>query len=489
MSIPKPEKLPLRIKLGNGFGSVAYGVKDNGFTVLLLLFYNQVLGLDAATVGFILLLALLGDALIDPLVGYWSDKTHSRWGKRHPWMYAAILPMAAAWIMLWHPPGVEGQMLYLYLLLFAFLMRAAVSCYEIPALSVVPALTADYDERTSITRWRYLFAWAGGLTMLLLAFAVFLVPSADYPVGQLNKDGYQLYGWVGAAMMVAATSIGALTTHKRLARMADTVPTHLPLGETLREIRKTLANRAYLILLGSSLFSFVTQGVAFSLTTYLLTYFWEMPQEGFLAYSLTLFVGVIGSFLLVGALQARMEKRTGAALLGSLSLVITLLPYLLRAGGLFPENGDAALIPTLFTLVTISNALAVAAMMLGQSMAADVIEDSQARTGKREEGLFFSGYFFVQKCSHGLGIFISGSIISISGLPAKAVPGQVAAPVLETLWILYIAVLAVLSLCSIYLISKFPITRAQHQARLAELADAQLAKKGIEAPAASPLGT
>jgi glycoside/pentoside/hexuronide:cation symporter, GPH family len=488
MSVPVAEKLPLRIKLGNGFGSIAYGVKDNGFATLLLLFYNQVLGLDAALVGFILLLALLGDAIIDPLVGYWSDKTHTRWGKRHPWMYAAILPMAAAWIMLWHPPVMGQSMLYLYLLLFAFLMRAAVSCYEIPALSVVPALTADYDERTAITRWRYLFAWAGGLTMLSLAFAVLLVPSEQYPVGQLNKDGYQMYGWVGAAFMIVATSVAALTTHRRIARKPDIAPTHLPLGQTLREIRKTLANRAYLILMASSLFAFVAQGVAFSITTYMLTYFWEMPQEGFLAYSVTLFVGVIGSFLLVGAMQSRVEKRTGAVLAGSLSLVITLLPYALRAVGLFPENGHPALIPALFTLVTISNALAVAAAMLGQSMAADVVEDSQARTGKRDEGLFFSGYFFVQKCSHGLGIFISGSIISISGLPAKAVPGAVAEPVLTSLWMLYMAALTMLSISSIFAISKFPITRAQHEARLAELAKANKAKKGIEDTAASPQG-
>lgn len=489
MTVPPPEKLPLHIKLGNGFGSIAYGVKDNGFATLLLLFYNQVLGLDAATVGFILLLALLGDALIDPMVGYWSDKTHSKWGKRHPWMYAAILPMAAAWIMLWHPPAMANGVLYLYLLLFAFLMRAAVSSYEIPALSVVPALTADYDERTAVTRWRFLFGWAGGLTMLTLAFAVFLVPSAEYPVGQLNKDGYQLYGWVGAVMMIMATSIGAMATHKRIAHKPDVAPAHLPLGETLREIRKTLSNRAYLILIGSSLFSFVVQGVAFSMATYMLTYYWEMPQEGFLAYSLTLFVGVVGAFLLVGALQSRIEKRSGAVLAGSLSLMITILPYLLRAAGLFPENGHPALIPTLFTMVTISNALAVCTMMLGQSMAADVIEDSQARTGKRDEGLFFSGYFFVQKCSHGLGIFISGSIISIAGLPAKAVPGEVAEPVLSSLWMLYIAALTLLSLGSIYVISKFPITRASHAARLAELVKFEMAKKGIEAPAASPQET
>jgi glycoside/pentoside/hexuronide:cation symporter, GPH family len=470
MTVPVAEKLPLRIKLGNGFGSIAYGVKDNGFATLLLLFYNQVLGLDAGTVGFILLIALLLDAIIDPLVGFWSDKTHTRWGKRHPWMYAAILPMVAAWTMLWHPPEMPKESLYLYLLVVAFAMRAAVSCYEVPGLSIVPSLTADYDERTSITRWRFLFAWGGGLLMLLLAFAVFLVPTAEYPVGQLNEKGYQLYGITGAVLMLTATLVGALTTHARIAKLPDTPPTHLPLGETFRQIRRTLANKAYLILIGGSLFAFVTQGVAFSITTYMLTYFWEMPQEGFLAYSLTLFVGVIGSFLLVGYLQPRMEKRTATVMCGIISLAITLMPYLLRFADLFPANGSPALIPALFTLVTISNAFAVCSMMIGQSMAADIVEDSQARTGERNEGLFFSGYFFVQKCSHGVGIFITGQIISLSGLPAKAMPGEVAAPVLSNLAIAYISVLALLSITSISILTRFPINRADHEERVRKLA-------------------
>jgi glycoside/pentoside/hexuronide:cation symporter, GPH family len=470
MTVPRAEKLPLRIKLGNGFGSAAYGVKDNGFAVLLLLFYNQVLGLDAGTVGFILLIALLMDAIIDPLVGFWSDKTHTRWGKRHPWMYASILPMVAAWTMLWHPPELSKEGLYLYLLLVAFAMRAAVSCYEVPGLSVVPTLTADYDERTSITRWRFLFAWGGGLLMLILAFGVFLVPTAEYPVGQLNKEGYLLYGIAGAILMFAATLVGALTTHGRVARLPDAAPTHLPLGETFRQIGQTLKNRAYLIVIAGSLFAFVTQGVAFSITAYLLTYFWEMPQEGFIAYSVTLFIGVIGAFFLVGALQSRMEKRTGTVVCGIFSLVFILIPYLLRFAGLFPENDSSALIPALFTLITISNALAVCSMIIGQSMAADVVEESEARTGERNEGLFYSGYFFVQKCSHGLGIFITGQIISLSGLQPKSLPGEVAAPVLSSLAWSYIAALTILSIISIAILSRFPITRADHQARVEMLA-------------------
>ena len=468
--VPAAERLPLRIKLGNGVGSIAYGVKDNGFAVLLLLFYSQVLGLEAGLVGLVLLVALLLDALIDPLVGYWSDKTHSKWGKRHPWMYAAILPMAAAWVMLWHPPAVSDGWLYGYLLLFAFLMRAAVSCYEIPALSVVPGLTSDYDERTSITRWRFIFAWAGGLAMLMLAFGVFLVPSERYPVGQLNLDGYGYYGWTGGALMIGAALISALTTHKRIARLDSAPPVHLPLGQTIRKIGRTLANHAFLILLATTLFNYVNLGITYSANTYILTYYWEMPQAGFLAYSVSLFVGVIGAFLLIGFLQSRIEKRIGAVACMMLSLVFGLSPYLLRFTGWFPENGQPLLIPLLFTLITISNGLAVAAGMLTQSMGADIIEASQERTGERTEGLFFSAYFFTQKCATGIGIFLAGTIVSASGFPAKAQPGEVPQAVLDQFTLYFIVAVAMISVSAIIAVSRFPITRADHQRRIANLA-------------------
>ena len=470
ITLPAAERLPLRIKLGNGFGSIAYGVKDNGFATLLLLFYSQVMGLNAQLVGLILLCALLLDALVDPLVGYWSDKTHSRWGKRHPWMYAAILPMAAAWLMLWHPPQTSAGWLYGYLLLFAFLMRAAVSCYEIPALSVVPGLTSDYDERTSVTRWRYIFAWAGGLAMLMLAFGVFLVPSARYPVGQLNLDGYGLYGWTGAVLMVVAATVAALTTHRRIARLDSSPAVHLPLRETVRKIRRTLANRAFLILLGATLCSYINLGMTYSTATYVLTYYWEMPQAGFLVYSVSLFVGVIGAFLLVGFLQNRIEKRAGAVAGHLLALAFGLSPYLLRFSGLFPDNNTPALIPVLFTLMAISNGLAVAAGMLTSSMGADIIEASQEQTGERTEGLFFSAYFFTQKCATGVGIFLAGTIVSASGFPARARPGEVAAVVLDHFALYLVIALTVISLTGTAIIARFPITRADHEARIAKLA-------------------
>ena len=84
--------LPQRLKLVHGFGAVAFGVKDSGFSFFLLPFYNLVLGVDASTVGAALAAALVIDALVDPLIGHLSDRTYTKWGRRLPWLYLAPWP-------------------------------------------------------------------------------------------------------------------------------------------------------------------------------------------------------------------------------------------------------------------------------------------------------------------------------------------------------------------------------------------------------------
>ena len=143
-----------------GFGSVAYGVKDNGFSFFLLLYYNQVLGLPEAWVG-LGMIALVLDAVSDPIVGYASDNTHSRWGRRHPFMYAAAVPVAVSYYFLWTPPaGLSGGALFAYFLALAILIRTLITFYEIPSSALVAELTDHYDQRTSMLSYRYFFGGA-----------------------------------------------------------------------------------------------------------------------------------------------------------------------------------------------------------------------------------------------------------------------------------------------------------------------------------------
>lgn len=89
-----PSTTSVSAKLYYGVGAVAYGIKENGFAYLLLLYYSQVLGLPQHLVGAGIFIALLFDAVTDPIVGAASDNLHSRWARRHPFMYASALPAA-----------------------------------------------------------------------------------------------------------------------------------------------------------------------------------------------------------------------------------------------------------------------------------------------------------------------------------------------------------------------------------------------------------
>ena len=88
-----PNNLPAPLKIFHGLGAVAYGIKDNGFSVFLLIFYSQVMGLDAGLVGTVIMAALIFHAFADPIIGVLSDRTQSRWGRRLPWLYSAAIPV------------------------------------------------------------------------------------------------------------------------------------------------------------------------------------------------------------------------------------------------------------------------------------------------------------------------------------------------------------------------------------------------------------
>jgi len=95
--------VPQSTKLLYGLGSVAFGAKGQ-LLGLLLLFYNQLMGMPAALVSLALAISLTIDALWDPMVGQVSDNLRTPWGRRHPLMYASAIPLAISWLLLWHPP-------------------------------------------------------------------------------------------------------------------------------------------------------------------------------------------------------------------------------------------------------------------------------------------------------------------------------------------------------------------------------------------------
>ena len=470
---PRPEWLPVWLKLVHGLGSIAYGVKENGFSTFLLLFYNQVIGLDAGIVGIAIMVALIFDAFVDPVIGELTDRTRSRWGRRLPWLYIAPFPLAFAWMALWSPPEMSDAATIAWLIGFAIVVRALVSMCEVPSVAIVPELTADYDERTAVMRYRFLFGWGGGLVILVLAYGVFFGGSK----GLVDPAGYFPYALTGALVMLGAVVLSAAGQHKRIAvsNLADVKPA-MSLGHILRDMRDTLSNRAFLWLVFAALFGFVNQGITFAMNNYLLSFFWQFTRGEMVAYVFLLFGTMIAAFILVAPISAKLGKRDGAILAGAISLIVNSGIYFAWIYGFFPGLPGKPSVAWMFGLVFVSNTFSIILMILSSSMMADVVEASQSETGRRSEGLFFAGYFFMQKCATGIGIFVAGMILSFAAFPAGAEPGQVSNAVLGDLALGYMFSVLVIGIVGLIVMRRFPISRADHEARLALLGDAARAE-------------
>ena len=175
-----------------GIGSIAFGVHIIVLSSTLLLFYNQVVGLPAAWVGATMAVTLIFDAICDPLIGEWSDHTRSRWGRRHPFMYASAIPAAVAFYFLFDPPlGWSQTHLLIYMGVMLMTVRVLLSLYEIPSSALGPELTLDYDQRTSLMSSRFFFGTLGGAAISVLALQVFLRKDATHPLGLLYAAGYR----------------------------------------------------------------------------------------------------------------------------------------------------------------------------------------------------------------------------------------------------------------------------------------------------------
>lgn len=470
----RPAGTRLGTRLLYGLGSVAFGIKDNGFQTVLLIFYNQVVGLPPALVGLAIMIALVADAVLDPVIGLVSDNLRTPWGRRHPLMYASALPLALSYLLLWRPPQGSQTTLFLYLLGVSVLVRAFVSLYEAPSAALAPELTTDYGERTALSGYRVFFAWFGGLAMSFLAFTVFLKPGPGHPVGQLNPEGYLRYGVTSALVMGTTILVSAIGTHGRIRTLRAPPAERLGAFQILREAAAAVRNPSLLALLVATLFSAAATGLAFSMSLYFYTFFW-----GLTSVQISLFVvnNLASALLAVGLARAaaRRDKRRGSIVLLLMGLALSSAPLALRLAGAFPPNGSPLLFPLLLVFSLFGLAGMIAASITGASMMADVVEDEELRSGRRSEGLFFALSAFVTKAVSGLGVFLSSAVLALVRFPAHAVPGAVDPAIIRNLALVYLPLTLGLFLPTAVSLAAYRITRTSHEETLKDLAKAAAA--------------
>lgn len=463
------DKPSVGLKLAHGFGAAAFGIKNNGFDYFLLLFYGTVIGLEPGLVGLAIMIALVFDAISDPLVGYWSDNFRSKWGRRHPFMYAAALPVALSYFLLWNPPELSQFGLFLYLTGLAVLIRTFITFYETPSSALIPELSRDYDERTSIQAYRLFFGWSGGNMMSIIMFGVLLTG----PLGMMDRGAYATYGVVGSLLILIAILVSAIGTHHRIPYLHRPVETgeRYTIKRIFREMFETLSEKSFLALFFATVLFSIATGLSAALAFLMLNYFWGFSEFQIFIWTCTVFFSALMGFLIAPWATKRLGKKRATIILGVLAFTIQPAPVLLRLAGMMPENGDPLLFPLVLGINVIDLALIIAVQAVAYSMIADLVESNQLRTGRRSEGVYYAAMTFTRKVTQGLGVAAGGIILSAIAFPQGAAPESVSTDTLWNLGAFYAPSLLALWLTALFCVSRYRIDKAGHEENLRKLAE------------------
>lgn len=483
-----------------GFGNLAPNIKGNLLGAPVFYYYNNVLGLEAWLVSLALALALVVDAISDPAVGYASDYTRSRWGRRHPYIYASILPSALFYLLLLVADfGATQTILFLQLLLLITGLRLAWTFYQVPREALGAEISKDYHQRNQLHGLSSFFGWIGGATVAYATQAWFLGNSYD------NKAGYQALAWWGAGAIVVTALVFALGTHREIAHLEaphERPPTSV--RGVLREVMGTLNHRSWLVLFLAGIVFSIYVGLTTGLGFYFNRYFWDWKPSDVAIFAIVDLMGAMLISAFAGRLARNWDKKRLAICLFVVSIAIGPVLLILRLADLWfgidilPANGPkyGSLWWIMLAHSFVQASVAVLAWILVGSMTADVVEDSQRRTGKRSEGLFFAGPQLVQKCISGLGLMIKGLVLSLVGFSAAASEADKVQSI-EALAAIIVVLGVVLPSTSLYIFSKYEITRDRHDRNLDALgyaADERPTRStadtapGAERDAAAPAG-
>lgn len=466
------DKLPVLTKFLYGFGSMSYGIKDNAFAYFLLFVYVQIFGLAPDLAGLAILLMLVFDAFSDPLVGYFSDRHRSKWGRRHPFMYFSAIPVSLSFFLLWDPPEALSQtQLFFYLLGVGVFIRTAITFYEIPSTALGPELSKDYVERSSLLSYRYWFGWWGGLLVWnsLWIFVVYSSYSGTTDARYLPET-WKIYGLVCSLIMFIAIMVTALGTHKHIKDLHSPEVKKISLRSTLSELWETVTiSRDYLVLFLAMIITSIATGIATNLTLFFYSYFWEFTPINILTIGLTLFLTPLVGLKVSPLLAAKLGKRETIIYLFIVAFVAENIVILMRILDYLPSNESVLILP----MVLIFHWIAVSAQIISYttlaSMVFDTVEEVEKLTGRRMEGTLLAARSFAAKCMSGAGAFLAGLILSFSAWPKEASAGEVESNILNSVGLSAISISSILWISAIFIFSRVKMTRSSHEENLGEL--------------------
>ena len=460
-------------------GSGVVGIKNVIFGTWVLLYYNQVLGLEPYLASIALGISLFFDAVSDPLVGVWSDRFKSRLGRRHPFIYASIIPLAfCIWLLFVPPSSYEQTYLFFKLLILTICIRLAITFFETPRAALGPELTKDYDRRNTLNAMGLFFGYGGAILVGFVMLEYFLPETSGYMGSRayLNPEGYEKLAYFAGFLTLILGFIAASSTHKHIKDL-HAVPEKIKIDvkQILQEVIETLSNKSWLMIFFGGCLYALFLGLNTGVGNYISIYFWEWTPS-----DISIFPIAGGAAAIVGAIIAVIisqgrEKKNIALFALSATVLISYIPFVLRLIDpyfevqTFPKNGSDALWWIMISHQCITDVLSVMGWVILISMVFDVVEDSQKKTGRRDEGLFLAGPGLFQKVFSGFGVFILGFVLQFLGFNnTEATIQEMQEPVNNL--VLFICIIGpILNIGGLTFIYFYTITRDEYESAVKDL--------------------
>lgn len=385
-------------------------------------------------------------------------------------MYAAIIPFAAAYYFILADPGdiSEGD-LYLRLVFWLIVLRIAMTFYEVPRGALAPELSKDYDQRNQLAGVAMAFGWLGGAGIAFVAQQFFLDSFVD-------KAGYQQLAFWGGLGLFVGCVVSTVGLHREIPSL------HIPQARVFspltlfREAKETLSNRAWIVLFLSGCIYALLVGTEQGMYTYYNEFLWQFKPEEVSIFSLFQAICVIVLSLLAPAIAYGREKKKIAIGIFLTTICLGQLPLILRlidphvAFSTFPANGTDALWWILLLHAGFMASVGALGFIFVTSMSMEIVEATQRRTKRREEGLLGTVNTFVHKLVGAGGVMISGLIVSAAGFDqSDATVEQLTGPVVSRFALIHVAIGVTLPFVSLALLSMYDIDRNTHNENIDEL--------------------
>ena len=445
-----PQKLRFGTKLAYGAGDLgpAIVVAISGF--FLNAFLLDVAGLRPVAAGAIFLIVKVWDGVNDPLIGFLTDRTHTRWGRRRPWLLFGAVPFGLAFFLHWLVPDVGPAGKFWYYLIVALLLDTAFTAVNVPYAALTPELTQDYDERTNLHTYRASFSILGS------TFAAFF-----HGLIAGSYDNVLVGNAVSAAIWAFFITASTLVTFAYTRETFFQRPASEELG-FLDGLRLVFSNRPFLFVTTIYLLSWLcVQFVQANLLLYVR--YWVKAEEHFAFLILAVQLSTFVFILIWSRLSQRTGKKTVYYIGMSIWIVVAIALF-------FVQPGQVTL---LYFLAGLAGAGVSIAFLIPWSMLPDVIELDELKTGRRREGIYYGFFVFLQKLGISLGLAFSNFVLEAAGYitpPAGGpFPGQPAGVLLALRTFVSLAPVAIL-LISFPVVHRYPITREKHAEIRAELA-------------------